>query len=166
MTQLYGRLDPLYEAVRGRAPKVDAACVHHTPEMEGGVGSVVPTQYMRVHYRVNGPRRVMWDDVLGVYRWGSGPDAGLRLGCDADEAAERLALLAFELAEARRECDALRGSTVRKPCHTTRTGRGLSRYRGRAVGQCFLPEGIVCGMVGRARACERLSLGGRWSVSV
>ncbi|MFC4054147.1 hypothetical protein ACFOY4_31020 [Actinomadura syzygii] len=95
MTQPYGRLDPLYDAVRARAPKVDAACVHPTPqtqpEMKGEPEDAVPTPYMRVGFGPIAPRRVIWDDDLGAYLWATGPDAGARLGSDPEQAADRIA---------------------------------------------------------------------------
>ncbi|TYB46222.1 hypothetical protein [Actinomadura chibensis] len=89
MTQDYGPLDPLYEAVRARAPQVEAARVHCglTTEAERNE----PMQYVRVSYRTNGPRRVVWDTSLGAYRWDSGPHSGVQLGPDADVAAVRIA---------------------------------------------------------------------------
>ncbi|TYK52606.1 hypothetical protein [Actinomadura decatromicini] len=89
MTQPYGRLDPLYEAVRVRAPQVEAARVHRgiTTQAQGGE----PLLFIRVSYRTNGPRRVVWDDGLGVYRWDSGPNAGVQLGRDPEQAADRIA---------------------------------------------------------------------------
>lgn len=83
MNQIYGRLDPLYDAIRERAPQVDAARVYR-PD-----GS--PSLFLRVRYRQNKPRRIVWDDALGAYRWDDGPDDGAQLGRDVDQAADRIA---------------------------------------------------------------------------
>ncbi|TYB42842.1 hypothetical protein [Actinomadura chibensis] len=89
MPQSYGRLDPLYDAVRARAPQVDAACVHTTPETQPE--GATPTTFMRVGYGHIAPRRVVWDDDLAEYLWATGPDTGARLGSDPEQAADRIA---------------------------------------------------------------------------
>ncbi|TYK46846.1 hypothetical protein [Actinomadura decatromicini] len=93
--QLYGQVDSLYEAVRARAPQVEAARVHPGPlsaaKGQGGVESAEPTRYMRVSYGSSGPRRIIWDASLETYRWDSGPGIGARLGSDPSEAAARIA---------------------------------------------------------------------------
>ncbi|WUI02123.1 hypothetical protein OHR68_10035 [Spirillospora sp. NBC_00431] len=85
MTQFYGQLDPLYEAVQLHFPQVDAARVH-LQDRDG-----LPPWFMRVSYRSDIPRRIVWDDGLGTYRWDSGPDAGAQLARDANRAAEQIA---------------------------------------------------------------------------
>lgn len=95
MTQLFGQLNPLYDAVRVRAPEVEAACVHRNDaawaDAEGGAEGGEPSLYMRVSYGPKGPFRVLWDNDLREYLWGNGPDVGVRLGGDADLAADRIA---------------------------------------------------------------------------
>ncbi|MFC4053101.1 hypothetical protein ACFOY4_25740 [Actinomadura syzygii] len=93
--QLYGQVDSLYDAVRARAPEVQAACVNpghlSTAKGEGGTDSAEPTRYLRVSYGSSGPRRIVWDANLETYRWDSGPDIGAQLGSDPGEAAARIA---------------------------------------------------------------------------
>ena len=86
MTLIYGQLDPLYDAVRARAPMVDAARCYRSTEESG-----TPVLFLRVGCGANGPWRVVWDDQPGAYRWDSGPDAGAQLGRDVDQVAEAIA---------------------------------------------------------------------------
>ncbi|WP_433138725.1 hypothetical protein ACQPZ8_37475 [Actinomadura nitritigenes] len=79
---IYGRLDPVFDALRACAPEVTSACC--SPGADGG------DPYLRVSYRNGDPRRVVWDDDLVTYRWDSGPDAPQPLSDDPLQAAETI----------------------------------------------------------------------------
>lgn len=81
MREIYGELDPLFDVLRTRAPRVESACCQR-----GDGGGL----FLRVRYRGNGPRQVLWDLDLGTYRWGTGPDAPQPIGKDPERAAEAI----------------------------------------------------------------------------
>ncbi|WP_375044368.1 hypothetical protein [Actinomadura sp. NTSP31] len=79
---LYGPLDAVFDVLRLRAPRVESNRCDRGAD--GG-------QFLRVRYRGNGPRQVVWDDDLDTYRWSTGPDAPQPLGKDPVRAAESIA---------------------------------------------------------------------------
>lgn len=79
---MFGRVAPVLDVLRARAPEVESVGVDPGADGEG--------PFLRVRYRGGAPRRIVWDKDLDTYRWDSGPDAPQPLSADPLQAAETI----------------------------------------------------------------------------